>query len=90
MENKNGKIHIKGLRIMRYRIKVGKVGSLTTEKQRGEIKQLEDRKNAEDVKITSLKFLASAIMMNRWRQQSFTTPLPQWNYLPVSSDCSPM
>ena len=34
---------------MRHRIKAGKIGSFTPEKQRVEIEQLEDREVAEDV-----------------------------------------
>ena len=34
---------------MRHRIKAGKVGSFTPEKQKVEIEQLEDREVAEDV-----------------------------------------
>ena len=34
---------------MRYRIKAGKVGSFTPEKQKVEVDQLEDREVAEDV-----------------------------------------
>ena len=34
---------------MRYRIKAGKVGSFTPEKQKVEVEQLEDREFAEDV-----------------------------------------
>ena len=34
---------------MRHRIKAGKVGSFTPEKQQGEVEQLEDREVAEDV-----------------------------------------
>ena len=34
---------------MRHRIKAGKVGSFTPEKQKVEVEQLEDREGAEDV-----------------------------------------
>ena len=34
---------------MRHRIKAGKVGSFTPEKQKVEVEQLEDRETAEDV-----------------------------------------
>ena len=34
---------------MRHRIKAGKVGSFTPEKQKGEVEQQEDREVAEDV-----------------------------------------
>ena len=37
------------IRIMRHRIKAGKVGSFTPEKQKMEIDQLEDREIIEDV-----------------------------------------
>ena len=37
------------IRIMRHRIKAGKVGSFTPEKQKVEVEQLEDREVAEDV-----------------------------------------
>ena len=36
---------------MRHRIKAGKVGSFTPEKQKVEIEQLEDREVAEDVGV---------------------------------------
>ena len=35
--------------IMRHRIKAGKVGSFTPEKQKVELEQLEDREVAEDI-----------------------------------------
>lgn len=37
------------IRIMRHRIKAGKVGSFTPEKQKVEVEQQEDREVAEDV-----------------------------------------
>ena len=42
MQNKNGKV-------MRHRIKAGKVGSFTPEEQKIDVEQLEDREVAEDV-----------------------------------------
>jgi len=44
----NKKIII-GIRIMRHRIKAGKVGSFTPEKQKVEIEQLENREVADEV-----------------------------------------
>ena len=35
--------------VMRHRIKAGKVGSFTPEKQKMEVEQLEDREVAEDI-----------------------------------------
>ena len=42
MQNKNGKV-------IRHRIKAGKVGSFTPEEQKIDVEQLEDREVAEDV-----------------------------------------
>ena len=45
----HNKQQIKEIRNMRHRIKAGKVGSFTPEKQKVEVEQLEDREVAEDV-----------------------------------------
>ena len=58
---------------MRHRIKAGKVGSFTPEKQKVEVEQLEDREVAEDVEEFFLT------MTKPWQQWSSTIVLTQWN-----------
>ena len=72
---------------MRHRIKAGKVGSFTPEKQKVEIEQLDDREVAEgveeifeeDSKKSSRRIRNSAMMTKHSQGWSFTTVQTKWN-----------
>ena len=60
---------------MRHRIKAGKVGSYTPEKQKVELEQLEDREVAEEVE----EIFDEDSESKPWQQWSSTIVLTQWN-----------
>ena len=64
---------------MRHRIKAGKVGSYTPEKQKVELEQLEDREVAEEVEEIFERIRNSLTMTKPWQQWSSTIVLTQWN-----------
>ena len=64
---------------MRHRIKAGKVGSFTPEKQKVEIEQLENKEVSDEVEEIfeeDSEFSNDDKLSQRW---SFTTALTQWN-----------
>jgi len=61
---------------MRHRIKAGKVGSFTPEKQKVEIEQLEDREVAEEVEEIFEEVRNSAMM---------TKPSQRWSFMIVQT-----
>ena len=67
---------------MRHRIKAGKVGSFTPEKQKVEIEQVEKREVADEVEeiFKSSRRIRNSVMMTKPSQQwCFTTAQTKWN-----------
>lgn len=64
---------------MRHRIKAGKVGSFTPEKQKVEVEKLEDREVIEDVEEIFEEDLTSVMMTKPLQRWSSTIVLTQWN-----------
>lgn len=64
---------------MRHRIKAGKVGSFTPEKQKVEIEQLENREVADEVEEIFEEDSEFTNDDEAWQQWSSTIVLTQWN-----------